>query len=624
MPQKTKESSYSSTKSPKKEREDESHRGLDLDNCHVTIHIANVENINIYYCSSPPKSEPTKPKADGKIDYSDCIPFVDGHKPKEDYRTRLNGLIQKHQMPSVLGALFMNLARRFLQGYEAETEIEENAFAIFQKMSQRNREILECMLQGYEGDGRKNRFFSSEIEAFGTDAVPVKEAGALLFKELLKRTSVHYFDDPNCFENEHPGLLREKGAAGNDDVSVGTYVNISKINGLRTNDYLPRLTLGEFRDEEFQRVCKPEVQGDTIELNCKPQTSNCVGTSIDGLCLRVQEIMAGDVVLLQGFNYFSINGRVRLLAEPPGTTVRELETLVCGDTSIGLTEIVNGFEQIIADSRVKDQLLFTIPEDLPEGVYRLHVVMPKDDGSEVISPAPQYIRVMPPRTTRFQIATEELKAIRETSPSWLGSDEVGIKILSTAINNAGEIGEIQSNDFRFGDLDSGNTRQMDRVIFDQSNVAGVVIAIIGHEIDNDDLYEKEVEEFHKAFVEVLKSEWKVLVGTIGAAASTIALALGLSSGWAAAIGSVLMLSINSLIALVGRADLLIEDTIALSSLDLAALTSVNFPAPPTVSYNVSHGIEVTVEAVSKDVQYREHRIYDDDGKYRIRLRYNRV
>ena len=87
------------------------------------------------------------------------------------------------------------------------------------------------------------------------------------------------------------------------------------------------------------------------------------------------------------------------------------------------------------------------------------------------------------------------------------------------------------------------------------------------------------------------------------------------------------MTINALVAYFGRADLIIEDTIALSALDLDARTNANFPAPEPVNYTSSGGIKVTTETLTKDIQYTEKRKYisDDEGsKYHITLRYNRV
>lgn len=93
------------------------------------------------------------------------------------------------------------------------------------------------------------------------------------------------------------------------------------------------------------------------------------------------------------------------------------------------------------------------------------------------------------------------------------------------------------------------------------------------------------------------------------------------------IAAVVLIVTIAIVALWAPADLIIEDTIALSTLDLATLTNANFPAPPEVEFTTNGGIEVKVVPVNKDVQYRERREYhsdDEDSNYHITLRYNRL
>ncbi len=46
--------------------------------------------------------------------------------------------------------------------------------------------------------------------------------------------------------------------------------------------------------------------------------------------------------MLEGYNFYSLNTRVRLVVKTPGTTVREVEANVCGDEKTPVTELVNG------------------------------------------------------------------------------------------------------------------------------------------------------------------------------------------------------------------------------------------------------------------------------------------
>ena len=89
-----------------------------------------------------------------------------------------------------------------------------------------------------------------------------------------------------------------------------------------------------------------------------------------------------------------------------------------------------------------------------------------------------------------------------------------------------------------------------------------------------------------------------------------------------------VLAIDVFVALWAPADLIIEDSIGPTTLDLVELTSVNFPLPLTSEHITSQGIRVKVTPLDKiPQQYRERREYisdDEDSRYEIVLRYNRL
>jgi hypothetical protein len=361
------------------------------------------------------------------------------------------------------------------------------------------------------------------------------------------------------------------------------------------------------------------------------QTDDCPGNEVEGTCLRVPEVRAGDAVVLQGVNFFDIQTRVRLEAQAPGTTTREVETHVCGDVTTPVTETVDGVERTIADCRVQDILTFRVPEDLPDGIYGLKVIVPNNVGlpgfgDEFESTRTQFIRVVPSATATFQIAADILNAVKETAPAFFGSDEVGIKTLAIPIAPDLTPGPVVERNFEFGDVDSGEDRRMG-VLFQQGPIGGVALSIIGFEIDNRDVFEKQIQDFADAYVEILKSGWAAIASSVGALGGLVALALGLSNAWATAIAAAVTLAINIFVALWAPADLIIEDAAAFTTLDLGMLTSPNFPQPAPVEFTSAGGIAVRVEPVSKGFQYverREYRSDEEDSEYHITLRYNRL
>ena len=119
------------------------------------------------------------------------------------------------------------------------------------------------------------------------------------------------------------------------------------------------------------------------------------------------------------------------------------------------------------------------------------------------------IAVVPPSTARFQIVTERLDCPEETAPESFGSDEVGIGSRRVAVPDLTS-GEVQQPNggkpIRFSDVDSGESRTMDHLIFaHQQPIAGAVLSIMGFEIDGEEAFEKQIDGFSDAFVEILKA-----------------------------------------------------------------------------------------------------------------------
>jgi hypothetical protein len=603
--------------------------------CETTVHIHNQGGtVNIYNCPpvvTPPAAEERPPESPPT---ADCIPLALGSKPKRSLQANLLPLLANNQVPSVLAAAFFQTARRFLLGRNPANALETESFRVLRKLSPDLRRVLACLLRSFDAvpPEARDRIFAPEISDLGDQPVEPSRLAELVSNELLQRTSLEVFGGTDCLTEERPGLARF--VRFGDDVGNPPLVGICRVNGLRTNVYTPRLRLVDYTLDELQQQCTLEVVNGQAQLNCRIQTENCPGNEVEGTCLRVLEVAQGEAVVLEGYNFFNVDARVRLEAKPPGTIVREVDAHVCGDETTPLTENVNGVERVILDCRVQDRLTFRVPDDLPEGIYGITVVFSNNSGNpefgEVLESAPQqFIQIVPSVTATFQIATERLDAIDETWPPWWGSDEVGIRIIVIPVApdfTPGEITEDNTHSFRFGDVDSGEHRDMNRVIFRQSGVAGVALSIIGHEIDNDELYEKQIEDFTDAYMEILGSQWNTIAAAVGGAGGIVAGALGASYAWSLAIAAAITLAIDAVVAYFGRADLIIEDAAAFTALDLATRLSPNFPPPPVLEFTSAGGVEVTVEPVSKDVQYIERRKYDgdDESEYHIRLRYNRL
>lgn len=604
--------------------------------CKVPITIENKGTINMPICSAVPIDQPTpeKPRECPPLlpPSGSCVPLALGSKHKKSLQAKLRPLLENNKVPSALASAFFQMARRFLHGRSPANSLEAAAFEIFQNLRSELRDILSCSLQTFDALPPKDRgrLFATELIGSEDQVVDQENLAQLVSRELLQRTSLEVFHDEDCILEERPGQVRLVGS-GDDDVGATLPVLICRVNGLRTNSFQPPLSLSEYTPEELENECTLEVVNGQVQLNCKVKTKNCPGNKVERTCLRVPDIRPGEAVILQGVNFFNIESRVRLEAKSPGTLTREAETHVCGDETTPVTEIVDGQERTIVDCRVHDILTFKVPDDLPVGIYGITVIVPNNTGlsgfgDEFESAGLQYIRVLPPETATFQIASETLNAVKETSPAWWGSDEVGIRIISIPIALDLTPGEQTEYSFEFGDVDSGESRAMNRTLFRQSNIAGVSLSIIGFEIDNRDLFEKDIKEFADVYSKILKSNWNAIAGSVGTIGGGVAGALGLSAAWVAAIAAAITLVINVFVALWAPADLIIEDALAFTTLDLASLTSPNFPPPSVLEFTSAGGIDVRIEPVSKDVQYLERRVYrsdEEDSEYHITLRYNR-
>jgi hypothetical protein len=333
-------------------------------------------------------------------------------------------------------------------------------------------------------------------------------------------------------------------------------------------------------------------------------------------------------------NFISVDATVRLTAQPPGTATREVAAHVVGDIATPLTEVVNGVTVPIRDSRVRDRIVFRVPDDLPPGVYAFQVAVPNVSGipalGDPIVSNPQYLRVVPPATARFQIASELLNAREETSPASFGSDEVSIRILAVPLLADLTSGEVQEATFRFGDVDGGEQRDMTRVLFSQQgNIAGVALSIVGFEIDSEDAFKRQIDSFSAAFIDIVKQEWDFIKAKLAAVGGYEALkGLGVKGYIALAIAAAITLAVDVFVALWAPADLIIEDALGLTTADLGTLTNANFPAPIVAEHTTAGDINVTVTPLDKrPQQFRERRAYrsdDEDSRYEIDLRYNRV
>ena len=614
--------------------------------CTINIRIKSSGTINIYNCSaSPPPEAPCAPPG-GKHPClpgvpGACVPVSLGAKPKQSRRNKLDRLLANNRVPSTLGASFFHLMRRFLAGKAPANALEESGFATLRRLPPELKRVLACAgdsLDSLSG-GERSRLLATGLLPSIDQPIDLAQLSLGFAQEIADRVGVQAFDDAACATREHPGRVRVRPYIPGEE-NFDPLVRICRVNGLRTGSYTPPLSPGEYLPSELQQRCRVIMEGNEARQVCEVQTVDCPGNSAAGACQRVLEIEAGQGVLLEGVNFSSVDATVRLFAkDAPGTVLREVPAQVCGDDETPLTERIGNQDRLILDCRVHDRLSCQLPADLAPGVYGFQVAVPNlsthpGHGPVLLSNV-EYIGVATPSSARFEIRSESLYARAETSPASFGSDEVGIRILALPLFPDLSSGEAQlfngGEPIRFGDVDSGETRAMDHLLFShQAPILGAALSIRGFEIDGEEAFERQIEDTLDAFIDILKDQLAFVMDHLkeaGSIASKLA-SYGLKGLIAAAIAAAVVVAIDVFVALWAPADPIIEDMIGPSVQDLVELTNVDVALPAASEHMTPQGIRVRVTPLDKiPGQYRERREYisdDEDSRYEIVFRYNRV
>lgn len=613
--------------------------------CSVVLNIETTGDINIYNCSKPAGDKDCGCHANDSLEQEPtpgpkgtCVPASTGSKPKQSRHRKLGKLYKNKPVPSVLAATFLRASKRFAAGKEPGSQLESVIFEKFRKLSPNMKRLLKCSNQSFDALPSKYRkLFAGGMNLDINSPVNGSALASSFGQELSGIVSGLALGNTEAPLEERPGKMRLYDVPGE---VFESQVRIFRINDLRTYDYMPRLSPADFLPEELQQSCTPRMNGEDVVWDCSIQTPPCDGSQLDTTCLRVLQVQNGTSVTLEGVNFFDVNAKVRLRLKQTFNNYTEVDAFVYGDVDTALAENVGGSERNIVDSRVHDKIFFAIPQTLAPGIYEFTVMVPNSSGmpgfGEVISSNVQYLEVVPPSTARFQVATERLWARKETAPQSWGSDEVGIKINCISIfDDMSMDSQTQELEKKFGDVDSGETRVWEDVVFSHSRpLAGMIMSVIGFEIDGDEAYEQQITEWTDIFVDIIKDQWEIISAAASAAGvgfETLT-SLGFWGYVIVGIAVAITLAIDLFVALWAPADLIIEDNLAFSVNDLVKLTNINIPAPEASSdrtlYTTPGDIQVRLMMAGKTAnQYTEERGYisdDEDSWYNITFRYTRT
>lgn len=608
--------------------------------CDIDICIDSPGEVNIYNCSPPGSTRSDsgdggttpKPPEGCFPPVGSCFPAVPGAKHKQGRNRMLANLAARARVPSALAASTLHLARRFTLGKAPANALERRAFSLLEKIG---GDTVSCMVSAFDAvpPQTRNKLFAQSL-LLDPDQ-PLEEAAFVtsLADELRQRIGLEVFNDPDT--EERPGEMRIFQPGPEDFFSQ---VRICRINGLRTANFFPQPTIGEYLPAEIQQDCTVQIVNGQPNVICQPRTTDCPGNSLGPVCARVVDVSQGDGVVLEGVNYFSVDAKVQISEKITGNLVTEVEAFVRGDID---TPRVDENGQLINDCRVHDRLNFQVPEDLLPGIYQIRVAVPNTTGFPQFDPVllsnREFINVLPPPTARFQIVAERIIAREETSPAWFGSDEVGLQTLAFPLFTTGEFGtdENARTEMKFegGDFDSGDSRTINRILFQHSQpILAMGMVVFGDEIDSQDAYDKQLKDRLKIFTDLLKEQFgdiKKALAELGGISALLKLGpVGLIIAGTIAI---IVLSYDIITALWAPADPIIRDSFALSASDLEILTNANSPAPDPRTFESEEGIVVNVNAtippVKLPLEYHETREYvsdDEDSRYEITYRFNRI
>ncbi len=603
--------------------------------CGCVITIENCQHVHIYTCCPP--AECTCPPAETEGDA--CIPVVAGAKPKLRRKEKLAQLAETVRVPSAMATSIVHMARRFTLGKAPANAIESAAFPVLERIS---RDIVSCTVDAVDKlpERQRNRLF---VDTLPSDPdTPISESVLVnaLTEEIKQRAAAEIFGDPRAADEERPGKIRVFPPSGEISPSQ---VRICRVNGIRTANFIPLPSLGEYLPSELHQDCTTKIVNGQPQVVCQVRTTNCPGSVIQGtVCARVVEVAAGDSMTLEGVNYFSTDTTIRITNRETGQVFADVPTHVFGDVDTPVTEEVNGENVLVKDCRVKDRLTFRVPPDMLPGLCEIQVFVPNITGNPAFGPFlnsdGEFIQVLQPPSARFQIVTERIRARKETSPASFGSDEVGLQALAFALFADGTFGEAQDErfkDIRDAEFDSGTSRDITRLVFRHDQpILGMALSMAGYEIDSDRAFNELITSRSDFFVDLIKQQAKFIGAAITAAGGIAKLtSLGAIAGWVAGIAVAITLVVDIVVALWAPADPIIRDSFGLSAIDLDRLTNANFPAPPASSFKTEGdgGISVNVNSgippEKLPLQYRETREYvssSEDSRYEIAYRYNRI
>jgi len=575
------------------------------------------------------------------------------HKPKVPRDEKLACIAQ--QMPrrdSVTPQLFHLLSRYFRKATPGN-DFERAMFKTLNKFSKDERAALKGGMVAFQGirDPVRSELFAPAF--LGWPATQPSDPELLEWEMLDTGLSMHGFDKglmALCQVGRVRPWAQDINLIDAIETIVAPWPWINEVNGLRTATHLAPLPF--YLPEEYQQTCSWHLndatgQADPVCNSARDPNCDVAGhQDSQGTCLRVASARVGAGVTLTGFNFISCNCQVLLtrLQAGIGTDTYEVPGFVMGDTT---TPIKDPAGKVIADHRVKDMLMFDVPEmtpdgliEFPPGFYQVIVVVPNDVGytySDGTQPTEfrsnvAFLEVLQKEGQRYRVWSDQAHCYTATSGEW-GDDELYVKAYPGVIDPASGAPVILPPSWISWDgIASGNTRHW---VWDivgapgaPQTVNGVLgIGLIGWEVDSFDALQDAVRSFDAAFAMFWNAVWSWAVSSAGLLGLIVTL-LGHAAWWVGLVVVVAVLVITLIVSLIWAAwappDRIMLDIMTYDELQLYYLTYPVSSLPAAKAY-VIRGTDINVNVQPEQklgyvyTEERQYKAWGEGSRYGIRF-----
>ena len=602
--------------------------------------------------------------SDGELDKTKM------HKPKKTRDQKFSSIANAMSRRDSITPQLFHLLDRHFNKEKPGNEFERFVFEGMNNLSEKDLISLQKGLKAFKEIDRGNRS-KLFMPAFLDWSIHEAVDSDILHYEMLDQ-GLSFMGIKGIDHILLPGRPRPwYGQQTGDSNPLAPFPWINEVN-LQVNEPYPlrtathHATVPFYKPEEYQQNCQWEINEETgqtvascqkaIEPTCDVaghvdyKSQNAFGKFS---CLRVREVRVGNSVTLVGFNFFSRNSQVILTKIDDGTSY-EFDGYVIGDKD---TPILDDKGMVISDHRVRDMLMFDIPElepkegliDFPPGFYQVVVKVPNDisytnpDGSQATEFYSNiaYLKVLPKENAAYRVWSDMAHCYDPTDGEW-GKDEVYVRAYPAVFDTNLQAPQILPvTGLSWGSVDGGDTESFHWDLVGQPGapqpINGIMgIGIIGWEVDSEDALNEAILSYDAAFTKFWNIVWIGLTsaaGAIGAIVGAILAFLAKSLWWVALVIVAVALIVTLIVGLIWAAwappDRIILDLIMLSELDIYYLTLPPTPVPAPSTNTIIPDIEVQVlpDVNGKYASlYTEERQYtsDDEGsKYGFRLLYQR-